>query len=72
VGGILGRGDSPLSHKQRKNSVNSCTMPEHIKFLGLTLPLRAATTSPALENNLSDGDGTADVPHVPGRPKYIT
>jgi len=37
-------------------------------FLGLMLLLLAATTSPALENNLSDG---TDVPHVPGTPKYI-
>ena len=35
-------------------------------FLGLRL---AATTSPALENKLSDG---TDVPHVPCTPKYIT
>jgi len=32
-------------------------------FLGLMLLLLAVTTSPALENNLSDG---TDVPHVPG------
>jgi len=38
-------------------------------FLGLMLLLLAAATSPALENNLSDG---TDVPHVPGTPKYIT
>jgi len=54
-------------------------MPEHNKFLfkkrimstflGLMLLLLAATTSPALENNLSDG---RDVPHVPGTPNYIT
>jgi len=54
-------------------------MPKHVKllfkkrimstFLGLMLLLVAATTSPALENNLSDG---TDVPHIPGTPKYIT
>ena len=33
------------------------------------LLLLAATTSAALENNLSD---RTDVPHLPGTPKYIT
>ena len=32
-------------------------------FLGLMLLLLAATTSPALENNFSDG---TDIPQVPG------
>ena len=63
-------GVAPPSHKQTKNSKNHCAMPKHSKFLGLMLLLLAATTSPILENNLSDG--TADVPHIPGRPKYIT
>jgi len=36
--------------------------------LGLMLLLLAATTSPALENNLSDG---TDVPHVPGTPREL-
>ena len=35
-------------------------------FLGLMLLVLAATTSPALENNLSDG---TDVPQVPGTHK---
>jgi len=39
-------------------------------FLGLMLLILASTTSPALENNFSDG--SADVPHVPGTPNYIT
>jgi len=38
-------------------------------ILGLMLLLLAATASPALENNLSDG---TDVPHVSGTLKYIT
>jgi len=38
-------------------------------FLGLMLLLLAATTSPALENNKSEG---TDIPHVPGTPNYIT
>ena len=41
----------------------------HVHFLGWMLLLLAATTSPTLENNLSDN---TDVPHVPGTPKNIT
>ena len=69
----------PPSPKQTKISKNHCTMPKHTKFLfkkrimftflGLMLLLLAATTSPALENNFSDG---TNVPHVPGTPNYIT
>ena len=58
---------APPPNKQ----INHCTMPKHSflfkkrimsTFLGLMLLLLAATISPALENNLSDG---TDVPHVP-------
>jgi len=38
-------------------------------FLGLMLLLLATATSPALENNFSDG---TDIPQVPGTPNYIT
>jgi len=65
--------------KQTKISINHCTMPKHNKFLfkkrimstflGSTLLLLAAITSPALENNFSDG---TDIPQDPGTPNYIT
>jgi len=48
---------------------NKCLLKKVSTFLGLMLLLLPATTSPALENNFSDG---TDVPHVPGTPKYIT